>query len=43
MDKLTGAAGPVFVTLAIVLLSMGVFCFCESFEQLRLAAAMLTR
>lgn len=29
-DKVTGAAGPVFVTLAIVLISSGVFCFCES-------------
>ncbi|KAI5119969.1 hypothetical protein M0805_004348 [Coniferiporia weirii] len=28
-DKVTGAAGPVFVTLAIVLLAMGVFCFFE--------------
>ncbi|EIW57164.1 zf-DHHC-domain-containing protein [Trametes versicolor FP-101664 SS1] len=28
-DRLTGAAGPVFVTLAIVLLSLGVFCFFE--------------
>ncbi|KAI0819261.1 DHHC palmitoyltransferase-domain-containing protein [Trametes gibbosa] len=28
-DRLTGAAGPVFVTLAVVLLSVGVFCFFE--------------
>ncbi|KAI0760968.1 zf-DHHC-domain-containing protein [Trametes elegans] len=28
-DKLTGAAGPVFVTLAIILLSTGVLCFFE--------------
>ncbi|KAL5504424.1 hypothetical protein ACEPAH_8499 [Sanghuangporus vaninii] len=28
-DRLTGAAGPVFVTLAVGLLSMGVFCFFE--------------
>ncbi|KAL5526287.1 hypothetical protein ACEPAF_8010 [Sanghuangporus sanghuang] len=28
-DRLTGAAGPVFVTLAIGLLSMGVLCFFE--------------
>ncbi|OJT09976.1 hypothetical protein TRAPUB_13539 [Trametes pubescens] len=28
-DRLTGAAGPVFVTLAIVLISIGVFCFFE--------------
>lgn len=28
-DRLTGAAGPVFVTLGVVLLSIGVFCFCE--------------
>ena len=29
-DKVTGAAGPVFVTLAVVLLSIGTFAFCES-------------
>ncbi|KAH8112627.1 zf-DHHC-domain-containing protein [Phellopilus nigrolimitatus] len=28
-DRVTGAAGPVFVTLAIVLLATGVFCFFE--------------
>ena len=28
-DALTGAAGPVFVFLAVVLLSAGAFCFCE--------------
>ncbi|KAI0635541.1 DHHC palmitoyltransferase-domain-containing protein [Trametes polyzona] len=28
-DRLTGAAGPVFVTLAVVLLSVGAFCFFE--------------
>ena len=28
-DRVTGAAGPVFVALAVVLLSLGVFCFCE--------------
>ena len=29
-DRVTGAAGPVFVALAVVLLSLGVFCFCKS-------------
>ncbi|KAM5539275.1 hypothetical protein V8D89_007148 [Ganoderma adspersum] len=28
-DRVTGAAGPVFVALAVVLLSLGVFCFFE--------------
>ena len=28
-DALTGAAGPVFVALAVVLLSVGAVCFCE--------------
>ena len=28
-DRITGAAGPVFVALAVVLLSIGAFCFCE--------------
>ena len=28
-DVLTGAAGPVFVTFAVVLLSVGAFSFCE--------------
>lgn len=32
-DKLTGAAGPVFVTLGVVLLSTGAFCFCEHLSQ----------
>ena len=30
-DRITGAAGPVFVTLAVVLLSTGVFSFCACF------------
>ena len=29
-DRLTGAAGPVFVTLAVGLLSTGLFCFSTS-------------
>ncbi|PAV16398.1 zf-DHHC-domain-containing [Pyrrhoderma noxium] len=29
IDRLTGAAGPVFVTLAIILLSIGIVCFFE--------------
>ncbi|KAI1797062.1 DHHC palmitoyltransferase-domain-containing protein [Ganoderma leucocontextum] len=28
-DRITGAAGPVFVALAVVLISIGVFCFFE--------------
>lgn len=28
-DKLVGAAGPLFVTLAICLIVMGLFAFCE--------------
>ncbi|KAI9000464.1 zf-DHHC-domain-containing protein [Trametes punicea] len=28
-DRLTGAAGPVFVALAVILLSTGLFCFLE--------------
>ena len=28
-DALTGAAGPLFVFLAVLLLSIGAFCFCE--------------
>lgn len=29
-DKLTGAAGPLFVTLGVILLSVGATCFCTS-------------
>lgn len=32
-DKLTGAAGPYFVGLAIILISTGTFSFCESSRQ----------
>lgn len=28
-DRVTGAVGPLFVTIAIVLLSMGIFTFCK--------------
>ena len=28
-DALTGAAGPLFVFLAVILLSVGAFCFCK--------------
>ncbi|THG98152.1 hypothetical protein EW145_g7477 [Phellinidium pouzarii] len=27
VDKITGAAGPLFVTLAVVLITLGIFCF----------------
>ena len=33
-DRITGAAGPVFVALAVILLSLGAFCFCEFFSVL---------
>ena len=40
-DALTGAAGPVFVTLGVVLLSMGAVCFCE-YPETALVAPELT-
>ena len=33
-DRLTGAAGPVFVALAVILISVGAFCFCKSLSYL---------
>ena len=32
-DRITGAAGPYFVGLAVILLGMGTICFCKSFIQ----------
>ena len=39
-DRFTGAAGPVFVALAVILLAIGLVCFCElSTFELRLFMA----
>lgn len=31
-DRITGAAGPYFVGGAVILIGMGVVCFCEQFN-----------
>lgn len=32
-DRVTGAAGPYFVGLAVILIGMGIVCFCTSISQ----------